>query len=180
MDLVARFWWSNLVRGLLAFLFGVLLLITPALFTIFVLVIWMGAFFLLDGIFALIAFFRHPKTPHKWWIFAEGITGILAAVLVFVWPGMTAVLLLYFIVFWAIVTGIFEIVYAIALWKILPGKVWILLGGIISIIFGFILLANPVAGAVAMLWVIALYLVLFGIALVIYSIRQLTKGKGSV
>ena len=177
MEAVARYWWTNLVRGLVAFLFGILLLAMPALFSILLLVICLSAYFLMDGIFALISFFTHPKTPHKWWIFAEGVMSILAAVVVFVWPAMTAVLLIYFIAFCAIFTGIFEIIYAISLWKVLHGKGWILAGGMISIIFGCVLFANPVAGALALLWVIALYLVLFGIALVVFSLWQFVKSK---
>lgn len=180
MELVARFWWTNLIRGLLAFLFGVFLLIMPALFSIFLLVICVSVYFLLDGIFALIFFFKHPKTAHRWWIFAEGVMSILAAVIVFFWPVMSAILLLYFIAFWAIFTGIFEIIYTISQWKTLPGKGWLLVGGIISIIFGFALVISPAAGALALLWVIALYLILFGMALVVFSIWQFAKGKGII
>jgi len=177
MEMMAKYWWLNLIRGLLALALGIILLSMPAIFSILLLVMFVGAYFLIDGMFALIFFLAHPKTNHRWWIFAEGIAGCLAAVVVFVWPGMTAVFLLYFIAFWALITGVFEIIYAIGQWKTLPGKGWILIGGILSIIIGCILLANPVAGALALMWVIAFYLVLFGIMLIIFSFVQLGKGK---
>jgi uncharacterized membrane protein HdeD (DUF308 family) len=177
MEMMAKYWWLNLIRGLVALALGIILLAMPAIFSIYLLVMFVGAYFLVDGIFALIFFLAHPKTNHRWWIFVEGIAGILAAVVVFVWPGMTAVFLLYFIAFWALITGVFEIIYAIGQWKTLKGKGWILTGGILSIIVGCILLSNPVAGALALMWVIAFYLVLFGIMLIVFSFMQLGKGK---
>jgi len=179
MEMMAKYWWLNLIRGLLALALGIILLVMPAIFSILLLVAFVGAYFLVDGIFALIFFFTHPRTNHRWWIFAEGISGILAGIIVFIWPGMTAVFLLYFIAFWALITGIFEIIYAIGQWKTLKGKGWILTGGILSIIIGCILLSNPVAGALALMWVIAFYLVLFGIMLIIFSFMQLGKGKSA-
>ncbi len=179
MEMMAKYWWLNLIRGLLALALGVILLVMPAIFSILLLVMFVGAYFLVDGVFSLIFFFAHPKTNHRWWIFAGGIAGILAGIVVFTWPGMTAVFLLFFIAFWALITGIFEIIYAIAQWKTLPGKGWILTGGVLSIIIGAILLSNPVAGALALMWVIALYLVLFGIMLIIFSFVQLGKGKSA-
>jgi uncharacterized membrane protein HdeD (DUF308 family) len=177
MEMMAKYWWLNLIRGLVALALGVLLLVMPPIVDILLAVMFVGAYFLVDGIFALIFFFTHPKTNQRWWVFVEGIAGILAAGVVFLWPGMTAVFLLYFIAFWALITGVFEIIYAIGQWKTLPGKGWILIGGILSIIVGCILLSNPVAGALALMWVIAFYLVLFGIMLIIFSIVQLSKGK---
>jgi uncharacterized membrane protein HdeD (DUF308 family) len=97
--------------------------------------------------------------------------------MVFAWPGMTAVFLLYFIAFWAIFTGIMEIIYSIANWKTIGGKVWMLLGGIFSVIFGSLLLSNPGAGALAVLWLIAVDLILLGVALIMFSIWLCTKRK---
>ncbi|MDD5495256.1 MAG: HdeD family acid-resistance protein [Dehalococcoidia bacterium] len=172
-----RYWWINLLRGLLAVVLGILLFALPAMFTVLLLVAFFGAYMLLDGFGSIIFSLTHPKTNHRWWIFTDGILSILIAVIVFVWPGMTAVFLLYFIAFWAIFTGILEIIFSIAQWKVLPGKVWILIGGILSIIFGGLLLANPLAGALAVLWLIALYLILFGIALIIFSFWLRGQGK---
>lgn len=177
VESMIRYWWINLVRGLLAVVLGILLFALPAMFTVLLLVAFFGAYMLLDGIGSIIFSLTHPKTNHRWWIFTDGILSILIAVIVFVWPGMTAIFLLYFIAFWAIFTGILEIIFSIAQWKVLPGKVWILLGGILSILFGGILLANPLAGALAVLWLIALYLILFGIALIIFSFWLRGQGK---
>ncbi len=179
MEMMAKYWWLNLIRGLLALALGIILLVMPAIFSILLLVMFVGAYFLADGIFALIFFFTHPKTNHRWWIFAEGIAGILAGIVVFTWPRKAAVFLLFFLAFLALKTGIFEIIYAIAQWKTLPGKGWMLTGGILSVIIGAILLSNPVAGALALMWVIAFYLVLFGVMLIIFSFVQLGKGKSA-
>jgi len=177
VEILARYWWLNLIRGLLALALGILMFSVPAIFTVLLLVMFFGAYALVDGIISIVASLAHPKTPHRWWLFAGGIIGILAAIVIFVWPAMSAVILLYFIAFWALFTGIFEIIYAAAQWKTLPGKGWILTGGILSILIGIMLLANPIAGVLALIWAIALYLVLFGIVLVIWAFILLGKGK---
>jgi len=85
--------------------------------------------------------------------------------------------MLYFIAWWAIFTGIMQIIFSIANWKTIGGKVWLLIGGIISVIFGGLLLSDPVAGALAVLWLIAVYLILLGVALIMFSIWLCTKRK---
>jgi uncharacterized membrane protein HdeD (DUF308 family) len=177
VEILARYWWLNLIRGLLALALGILMFSWPAIFTILVLVMFFSAYALVDGIISIVASFAHPKTPHRWWLFAGGIIGILAAIVIFSQPALATVFLLYFIAFWALFTGIFEIIYAAAQWKTLPGKGWLLVGGILSILIGIMLLSNPIAMVLALIWAIALYLVLFGIVLIMWAFILLGKGK---
>lgn len=176
MEKLTRFWWLNLIRGLIALALGTLILASPKLFTVLVLVWLVGAYMLIDGILSIVFAFTHPD-KNRWWVFIGGVLGIILASMVFAWPGMTAIFLLYFIAWWAIFTGIMQIIYSIANWKIVGGKVWLLIGGIISLIFGSLLLANPGAGALAVLWMIAVYLILLGLALIMFSIWLFTKRK---
>ncbi len=96
---------------------------------------------------------RSDKREKRWWLFLlQGIGGIIVGIMAFVWPGITALALLYIIAAWAIVTGIFEVVAAVDLRKEIEGE-WLLgLSGIASVVFGALLVGFPGAGALAVLW----------------------------
>lgn len=100
-----------------------------------------------------------------------GLLGIAAGIVVFLWPGMSAVVLVLFIGAWAIAHGIFEIIGAIQLRKEIENEWALILGGIISVIFGILVLIAPGAGALALVWWIAIYAIVFGIMLVAFSLR---------
>jgi uncharacterized membrane protein HdeD (DUF308 family) len=139
MELVARNWWAILIRGIAAILFGILALIWPGT-TFIVLTLLFGAYALVDGIFALVAAIRYaePGTPRSWLLF-EGVVGIIAGILAFLFTGIAALALLYLISAWAIVTGIFEIVQAVELRRVIVNEWLLILSGIASVIFGGLL-----------------------------------------
>src|SRR5215468_8357801 len=98
----------------------------------------------------------------RWWLAVVGIAGIVAGLLTFVWPGMTALVLLMFIASWAIIVGALQIWGAIRLRKEIEGE-WLLgLSGVLSIAFGAIMFAQPGAGALALVWLIGWFAVLAG------------------
>jgi hypothetical protein len=113
LPIVAGNWWALLLRGIAAVLFGLAALFWPGL-TLFVLVIFFGAFALVDGIFAIAAGIR-GSGGRRWLLLAEGVLGVLAGLVVFFWPDITALVLLYVIAAWAIFTGILKVVLAISL-----------------------------------------------------------------
>ncbi len=169
--LLARNWWTLVLRGVLAILFGIAVFIWPQI-SIFVLVGLFGFFVLLSGILALIAAFGSRQLEaNRWLLVFEGIVGIIAGVLVFFWPAITALILLYFIAAWAIITGIIEIIAAIQLRKEIENEWLLALAGIASILFGFLAVIRPGAGALAILWVIGGYAIIFGIMLLILGLR---------
>jgi uncharacterized membrane protein HdeD (DUF308 family) len=109
----------------------------------------------------------------------QGIVGIVAGIIAFIWPGITALTLLYLIAAWAIVTGIFEIVAAVQLRKEIEGEWLLALGGIASVIFGVLLMVFPSAGALTVVWLIGAYAAAFGVLLLIVAFR-LYRRQGRV
>jgi uncharacterized membrane protein HdeD (DUF308 family) len=168
---LSRYWWVLALRGVVAIIFGVLAVIWPAL-TLFTLVLLFGAYAFVDGIFAVVAGITSRERDQRWWATVlEGVAGIIFGVLTFVWPGMTALVLLYFIAAWAFVTGILEIVAAVQLRKVITNEWMLILGGIVSIIFGVLLALFPGAGALGLTWMIGIYAIIFGILFIILAFR---------
>jgi uncharacterized membrane protein HdeD (DUF308 family) len=162
--MLARNWWVLALRGLCAVIFGILAFIWPGI-TLGALVLLYGAFALIDGVLSIVAAISKSEGGGRpWWaLMLVGLLGIAAGVLTFVWPGITALVLLYLIAAWAIVSGILEIIAAIKLRKEIEGEWWLALTGILSVIFGVMLMARPGAGAIAVVWLIGLYALFFGI-----------------
>lgn len=168
---LANAWWLVLLRGILSIVFGVLAFGWPGL-TLVTLVLLYGAFVLVDGVLSLIgAFTGRLKPMPTWWLVLVGIAGIAAGVVTFLWPGITAIILVMFIGAWAVVHGIFEIVGAIQLRKEIDNEWWLILGGVLSVIFGLIVLFAPGAGALGLIWAIAAYSIAFGITWVMLAFR---------
>jgi len=158
-------WWAIALRGVAAIIFGILAFVWPGI-TVTALVLVFGAYAIVDGIFAIVAGVRAPKNLKRWWLLLiEGIVGVAAGVIAFIMPGITALVLLIMIASWAIVTGIIEIIAAIQLRKQITGEWLMVLSGIASIVFGGLLLYNPTAGAIAVVWIKGMYAIFFGILL---------------
>jgi len=166
-----RNWWLFAVRGVLAIVFGVLALIWPEPMK-FALVILFGAFALVDGIFAIATGITFHKYFERWWaLLLEGLAGIMIGALTFFWPNITAIVLLFFIAAWAIITGIFEIVAAIHFRHVIPGEWAMIINGLLSVLLGVLLFVFPTAGAVGLIWLIGIYAIAAGILEMIFTFR---------
>ena len=161
-------WWALALRGLAAVLFGLLTFLLPGI-TLITLVLLFGAYALVDGIFNGIAFFR--VASHHWALLIEGVIGIIAGILTFAWPAMTAIVLLYLIAFWAIFTGIFEIIAGIRLRKAITNEWFLLVMGVLSLLFGVLILFAPGVGALAIVLWIGAYALVFGIFMLALAFR---------
>jgi uncharacterized membrane protein HdeD (DUF308 family) len=169
-------WWLFLIRGIAAILFGVLAFAWPGM-TLVILVLFFGAFALVDGIASLIAAITgRGATAPRWWLAIVGLAGVAAGLLTFFWPGVTALVLLFFIAGWAIATGVFQIIGAIQLRKEIDNEWLLILSGAVSILLGLALLFMPGPGLLALVWLIAIDAILFG-ALVIGFAFRLRKHK---
>jgi uncharacterized membrane protein HdeD (DUF308 family) len=168
---LARWWWTFIVRGVLAIAFGVLAFLAPAL-GIAVLVGLFAAWALVDGVTGLVAGIRTRGIDRSWWLeVAEGLASILAGVVALVFPEYAATALVLIIAAWAIVTGVFEVWIAIRLRRVIEGEVWLGLAGLVSVLFGVILLVFPRAGALSLVWLIGSGAIVFGVFLVLLGWR---------
>jgi uncharacterized membrane protein HdeD (DUF308 family) len=173
-------WWALALRGAIAILFGLAALLRPGI-ALDALILLFGAYALVDGVFAIVGVFGGTRggTP-RWLLFLEGIAGILAGLIAFVLPGLTAVLLLYLIAVWAIITGISEIAMAIRLRKEIRGEWALIVGGAFSVLFGVILaVIGPVAGLLSLIWLIGVYALAFGILILITALQVRGRDAGS-
>src|SRR5215467_15626581 len=165
-------WWLLLLRGVVAIIFGVVAFIWPGLTLVALIFLW-GAYAIVDGGIALWAAIsgRGAGIAPRWWLAIVGIVGLLAGLVAFGSPGLTALVLLMFIAVWAIVIGVLEIWGAIQLRKEIEGEWWLILSGLLSIAFGVFLIARPGAGALALIWVIGVFAILHGCTLIALSLR---------
>ena len=164
LDAFTKNWWVLLIRGFLAVLFGVMAFAWPGP-TLVALVLLYGAYAFVDGITALSV----GVTSGGGWLVLSGLAGVAVGIGTFFYPGITAVALFYLIAGWAIVRGIFEIIAGIALHKLIRGAWALVLGGILSIGFALLLVANPAPGVVALVWLIGAYAVVFGATMIVLA-----------
>jgi uncharacterized membrane protein HdeD (DUF308 family) len=160
---LAENWWLLLLRGLVAIAFGMIAFFWPDI-TLVALTYLFGIYAIVDGVVAIWAAFNAPLggAGPRWWLGLSGVVSILAGIAAFAYTGMTTLVLLMVIAIWAIIIGIVQIWGAIELRKILDDT-WLLgLTGALSIAFGVIMIAKPGAGAVALVWTIGWFAIVFG------------------
>jgi uncharacterized membrane protein HdeD (DUF308 family) len=166
------------VRGAVAILLGIITLTWPAI-TLSGLVLLFGLYALLDGIFNIVSAWRASKAHERWAVLVfEGIAGIIAAVVTFTWPAITALALVFIVAAWAVVTGIFEIVAAVRLRKYIKGEWLLILGGVASVVFGILLTVSPLLGVLVLAIWLGVYALIFGAMLVGLGLRLRTWSQG--
>jgi len=178
---LAKNWWAFAIRGLIGVLFGIIAFAWPGV-TIFSLVIVFAAYAITDGVFAIVAAVRAATHHERWTLFLlEGVVGIIAGVLAFMWPGLTVIVFVTLVAFWALLSGGFMLAAAFRL-DTRHGRWWFALGGVASIVYGALLLAMPGLGAVVLMWWIGAYSLFFGIMMLIgaFRLRALAHGGASL
>ncbi len=168
---LARAWHWIVLRGVFAVLFGIFAFIWPGITLAALVLVW-GVYAIADGVMALIAAFTmHEEGKPMASLIVVGILGIAAGVVTFLWPGMTALVLLLFIASWAVLMGVFEIAAAIRLRKHIENEWLLALSGLVSILFGVLLFLQPGPGALAVIWLIGSFAIFFGILLLALGFR---------
>ena len=168
-----RSWWPLLLRGIFAIIFGLIALIFPGI-ALFAIIFVFGIYALLDGIVAIYVAIKERRSLPRWgWLLAEGIAGIIFGIVAFVWPRETALILLYIVAAWAIITGILELGAAFTIRDWLFG-----LAGVVSIVFGILLFAFPGAGLLSLLWIVGIYAIVFGFLLLVHAF-QVRSGRAA-
>ncbi len=172
-----RIWWVFLLRGIAAIGFGIMAFSWPAL-TLSILVVLFGAYAFADGVLGLVDAIRYREwLPRVWPLALDAILGIVVGLLTLFWPGVTAVFLLMFIAAWAVVGGLLRIILAFQIRKEITGE-WILIaGGVLSILFGGLLVAMPQAGLMTLVWIIGFYAVVFGGLFIFLALRLRKLGR---
>jgi uncharacterized membrane protein HdeD (DUF308 family) len=168
---LSRWWWTFILRGLLAIAFGILVFVAPV-WGLAILVALFGVWALIDGAASVWTGIRTRTVDRNWWLeILEGLVSILAGLIALVLPGFAAEVLVLLIGVWAIVTGVFQIWAAIRLREQIRGEFWLGLAGVASILFGVILLVFPAGGALALVWLIGSAAIVIGVFLTILGWR---------
>jgi uncharacterized membrane protein HdeD (DUF308 family) len=169
-EVLADSWWAVGLRGLLGILFGLICLLTPGI-AVGAFVILFSAYMLVDGVFAIVSGIKAARNGERWGLLIlEGIVNIAAGVIAFLWPLITLVALTWLIAIWAIVSGALMLGAAFTL-NIDHGRWWLALGGIASVIFGILLVIEPLVGAVVLTMWIGAYALVFGVVLLILAFQ---------
>jgi uncharacterized membrane protein HdeD (DUF308 family) len=164
-------WWSLVLRGVIGVVLGIVTFIWPGL-TLASIVILFGAYSFLDGVVSIAGAVRAVHAHDRWGsLVIKGLLGIAVAIMTIAWPAMTLLALVYLMGAWAMVTGIFEIVTAIRLRRHIPGEWLLVIGGIASVVFGFLVMLVPLAGALVLALWFGAYLLVTGIILITLGIR---------
>lgn len=164
-------WWAIVLRGVCAVAFGIGTFVWPGL-TLVVLVLLYGAFLFADGILAVLwALAGRRVGSFPWGVLLAGLVSIAAGIVTLLWPGVTALALLYVIAAWAIVRGVFEIIAAVHLRRELTNEWLLALEGLLSIALGVLLIIAPGAGALAVLWWIGTFAIIIGVLMIILGFR---------
>jgi uncharacterized membrane protein HdeD (DUF308 family) len=162
-------WWAIGLRGLLGILLGIVAFFMPV-------ATLLGAYAFFDGVFNLVAAWQQKNRQKPWWaLLLSGIAGMGAAAISFVWPGITALALVYVVSAWALITGGLEIAAAVKLRKEIEGEWLLALSGILSMALGLFLAFFPDAGTIGLVWYLGAYAIVFGILLVALSWRLRTR-----
>ncbi|PYJ06236.1 MAG: hypothetical protein DME39_03855 [Verrucomicrobia bacterium] len=171
IETLKRHWWVPVIRGIAAIVFGVIAFVYPGL-TVAVLVLLFGAWVLVDGIFRVIGAIGHRASDKEWGFdLIIGIVGIIIGFLTFHAPQITALALIIYIAAWALMIGATEIALAIKLRREIKGEWFLILMGLVSIVFAVMLLWNPAVGAAALIWIMAWYAVILGVLGIIFGFR---------
>lgn len=165
LNALRRNWWTLVLRGVFAVAFGFFAWFWPGMTLLALVLTWAG-FACVSGLITVLSAFARDGDEPRWILLLEGGIALLAGVVALFYPRFTALLFLYLLATWALVTGSIEILLAWRLRHEIRGEFWLGFAGVLSVFFGLMLVLRPGAGALTVMWLIASYSVLFGIVLI--------------
>ncbi|HUJ99640.1 MAG TPA: HdeD family acid-resistance protein [Stellaceae bacterium] len=169
LESLMRNWWALALRGAAALLFGILAFVWPHI-TLTVLIWIFAAYMLADGVFGLIAGLRAAQRQERWWPLAiEGLLDLAVGVIAFLWPNIALLTFIYIAAFWAILSGVALLAAAFRLRAM--GEGFLTFAGLLSLLWGIVVIFWPIAGALALAWWIGAYAILFGLFMLTVALR---------
>jgi uncharacterized membrane protein HdeD (DUF308 family) len=170
-QVVLRNWWMLALRGVLAIIFGLVALLFPGI-ALFAFIFVFAAYAIIDGIVTVIVSIGERGSLSRWgWVLLEGILSLVAGIVAIAYPGLTALVLLYIVAAWAILTGIAEIAIALTIRRQITQEWALGLAGLLSIAFGILLFVRPGVGLLTILWLVGIYAIIFGILFIIRAFQ---------
>jgi uncharacterized membrane protein HdeD (DUF308 family) len=167
---LARNWWAIAIRGVAGIVFGVIALLVPAA-AMLTLIWFFAAYLLIDGVFAIVASVRAAEHHQRWGLLAlEGVLDLAMGVVIWLFPGLGILAVVLIMAGWALVTGALMLISSFRLHGT-HGRLWLAFGGIVSLVWGVVLAAAPLIGAVVLTWWLGIYAVMFGIMLLVLAFR---------
>jgi uncharacterized membrane protein HdeD (DUF308 family) len=179
---LTRNWWTLVLRGVLAIAFGFFAWFWPGVTLVALLLTWSG-FAIVSGLATLKSAFARDGAEPRWILLMAGGVSVVAGAVALFYPRFTALLFLYLLAGWAVMSGLMEIFAAIRMRNEARGEIWLGLAGALSLLFGIVLFVHPGAGALAAAWLIASYAVLYGVVLIAWGfhLRRLnSQGEAPV
>jgi len=170
MFMLSRYWWMIALRGLLLLLFGLAAIAWPGV-TLTVLVLWIGAGFMVNGDFVVGAAIVGRDVQGRGWMLLDGLLGIGAGILTFLYPGITGLVLLWLVAGWAILSGGLQIAAAVQFRKVIRGEWTLGLAGALAIVFGVLLIARPGVGLLTLALLIGWFALFYGVLLIALGFR---------
>ncbi|MDQ7262858.1 HdeD family acid-resistance protein [Paracoccus sp. PS-1] len=168
---MAAHWWVPLLRGIAAILFGLMALIWPGL-TVYALLLVFGAYAIFDGVMAIVTAFRRKAADDRWWAWAlDGVLSILIGLMALFWPEATALAFILWMAAWGVVAGVFRIIAAIRLRDEIEGEWALGLSGLLLVVWGVLMALVPAAGLLGIAWLIGLFALLIGVAMIVLAFR---------
>ena len=174
-EALARNWWLIALRGVLGVIFGVIALVMPVA-TILALVLLFSAYMVVDGAIAIYAAIRAARKQEGWgFLLFQGIASLAAAAIAFMWPGLTVVAFVLLIAAWSIVSGCLMLAAAM---RTEQARWWLVLGGAAALLYGILMIVAPLSGAVVLTWWLGAFALVFGVALIILSLKLRSRYSG--
>jgi uncharacterized membrane protein HdeD (DUF308 family) len=170
-EIAGRAWIWSVVRGVAAVLFGIIAFVAP-IATAFALALVIGLFAIVDGIVDIVDAVRYRGATGMRSRIVLGVIGIVFGLVVLIWPGLSLEILIVIIGIWAVIAGILQIIVSVG-HRGVPGSGWVwgLVAGALTVVFGVLVLFRPGSGLITLIWILGVYAILFGIALILLGVQ---------